>query len=422
MNLLTQSNVISRSLQILLCIVLFASTTVWSHQAVGVSIDDLDRFVIAVSDVEILSQGYFQVQQPLSVGVTLTESSAPHLERGYFWSTLIAEDKDGLKLMRTVFSALKTASETGDKPLPPFHVCAITSPLALSTSQKDLVSSALTEIFGCTDDTFVLRETHAVTSALKIEPDYVENSSIAIVTPNEFTYILGEDSSTIVIVDTFPPPLNLDLAISRHDTREIIVVQKSEQPRFGQTYGPSNIPIRYEPKDIIARGAAIMATLALPEEPVSILPLALGIVLHGRLLHTIIPSFSVLPKQARLTLATVHDDQQTAVIEIREGLRARAEDNLFVTKLQLKNIPPIPAGIIPIEVIVTVERNQNSILVEAVEMLTGSKAVTMVKRDGLVYPEEVLSNHQAAGEKYSEEDAKFRVIMDQSICHETQVR
>ncbi|KAH7333712.1 heat shock protein 70kD, peptide-binding domain-containing protein [Rhizoctonia solani] len=418
MNLL--ASVICGFLQILLCVVLFAPSTVCSHQAVGISIDDLDQFVIAVSDVKILSQGYFEVRQPFFVDVTLTDSSVPHSEHGYFWSTLTAEGKDGPKLARAVFSALKTTSETTHNPLLPFRVCAITSPLALSTSQKDLVSSALAEIFGCTDDTFVIRETHAITSALNIEPDNVENSSIAIVAPNESTYILGEDSSMIVIVDTFPPPLNLDLAASKHDIREIIVVQGSEQSRFSQAYGASNIPIRYVPSDIIACGAAIIAALALPQEPVSVLPLALGIVLHGRLSHVVIPSFSVLPKQTRLTLTTVSDNQQTAVIEVREGLRTRAEDNLFVTKLQLKGIPPAPAGTIPIEVTVTVERNQNSILVEAIEAISGSKAVSMVERDELVYPEEVLSNHQAAGEKYNEEDAKFREIMAHSVSRETQ--
>ncbi|CUA76167.1 hypothetical protein RSOLAG22IIIB_06124 [Rhizoctonia solani] len=296
----------------------------------------------------------------------------------------------------------------------------MTSPLELSTSQKELASSALAEVFGCTDETFIIRETQAITFALEIESGDVENSPIAVVVPDEFTYILGEDSSSVVVVDTFPPPFNLDPIIAKHNIWEIIVVQSSDRLRFGPVYGTRKIPIRYESSDIIARGAAIMATLALPEAPVSILPLALGVVLHGSLSHIVIPSFSVLPQQVKFTLTTVHPNQRKAAVEIREGLRARAVDNRFVTILRLYHIPPAPAGSIPIEVTLTVERNNKRVTVKAVETLSGRELETSVDRSGLAYEEGVLESQQAAGEKYYEEDAQFRASVDEKIVRETQ--
>ncbi|KAG8711586.1 hypothetical protein FRC11_002393 [Ceratobasidium sp. 423] len=387
--------------------------------AVGISIDDHDQFIIATSDVEVLSRGYFEVQGPSSVDITLSESSMLRSTPGHFWSALVAGGEDTAKLLRNVFSALGTAIETTEIPIPSFRVCVVTSPLALSTSQKELVSSALSEVFGCIDETFVTRETQAIASALDIGPDDVENSSVAVVVPNEFTYILGEDSSMVIVVDAFPPPMNLDLVVAKHSIREIIVVQDSGKPRFGETYGTSKIPIRYEPNDIIARGAAIIATFALPNEPASILPLALGITLHGSLSHTVIPAFSILPKQAKLTLTTVHDNQRTATIEVTEGSRARAVDNLFITKLHLEDIHPAPAGTVPIEVTLTVERDKNRILVEAIEIMSGKKVGVVVEQDGSAY-EGAIEDQQAAGEKYGAEDAKFRASVVGRIARETQ--
>ncbi|KEP52810.1 DnaK family protein [Rhizoctonia solani 123E] len=420
MNLLARLDVICRLYQILLCVVLLAPTAVWSHEAsmtaIGISIDDHDRFIIATSGVDILSRGYFDVREPFSVRVKLSESSVARSKPGRFWSSVVG-GQDTLKLVKGVFSALKMAS--GNPPFP-FRVCTITSPLALSTSQKELVSSALVDIFGCTDENSVIRETEAITSALNIEPVDVENSPIAVVVPNEFTYILEEYYSTVVVIDTFPPPLNLDLVVTKHNVWEIIIVQSSDKPQLDPVYGTRKIPIRYEPDDIIARGAAIIAALALPKEPVSVLPLSLGVVLHGSLLHVAIPSFSVLPKQVKLTLTTVHHNQQTAMIEIREGTRARAPDNLFVTKLRLDDIPPAPAGAVLIELTLTVERNNNRIIVDALETLSGRKIGTKVEHDALAYSEEVLETQQAAAEKFYDEDAQFRASMGERISRETQ--
>ncbi|CAE6444132.1 unnamed protein product [Rhizoctonia solani] len=423
MNLLIHLDVISGFIQILLCVALFAPPIVWSHQAgaavIGISIDNLDQFVIAISDVDILSRGYFEVREPFPVNVVLSESLVPRPKPGRFWSALATEGQSTLNVVESVLAALKTASETAGSHLPLFRVCAMTSPLALSTRQKERVSLALKETFGCTDDTLIIRETQAITSALNIESDNVENSPIAVVAPDEYTYIIGEDSSTVVVIDTFPPPLNLDLVFAKHNVWEVVVVQSSEKPRFGPVYGEGRVPIRYERNDIIARGATIIATLALPEEPVSILPLPLGIVLHGSLFHIVIPPFSVLPKQAKITLTTVHDNQETAVIEVREGSRARAAEDLLVTRLRVDDIPPAPAGTVLIEATLTVEHN-NRITIEAIEALSETKVMKVVERDQLVYPEGVLEDQQAAGEKYKKEDAQFIMDMDRIISRQGQ--
>ncbi|CCO32181.1 78 kDa glucose-regulated protein Short=GRP-78 [Rhizoctonia solani AG-1 IB] len=284
-----------------------------------------------------------------------------------------------------------------------------------------MIALALKEAFSCTDDSFVVQESYAIISALNIESDKIEDAPIALVVPNRFTYILEEDYSTVVVADTFPPPLDLDLVFSKHNAKEIIVVQDPGMLQLGRTYGANDIPIRYEPSDIIARGAVVAAERALPSPPASILPLALSVVLHGTVSHIVTPMFSVLPRTGSITLTTVHDNQQTATIEVREGSRARAADNLFLTKLHLEGIPPAPAGTVSIEVTLYAEDYPSKVVVEAVETSSGRKATSVVQRDEPVYAEGVLDEYQGARDKYAEEDARLREVLNKSLSTQTQV-
>ncbi|GAB1525386.1 hypothetical protein RhiTH_008546 [Rhizoctonia solani] len=408
--------------------------------AIGISIDNHDRFTVAISGDDMLFHGSFEVGESFSVNVNLSGSPTSHLKTGLFWSTLTAEGTDVLKLANTVFAALKNSSgkyeevhqrylvshfiasiEITDTLSSSFSSCVIASPLALSSSQKDLVASVSKEVFGCVDDSLVIREYAAIIYALDIDSSEIEDVSIVLLAPNEFTYILGEDYSTTVVIDTFPPPLDLDLVVSKYDVKEIIVVRDSGEPELGQTYGANKIPIRYEYDDIIARGALIVAENALPVPPVSLLSLPLGVALHGAISHPVIPMFAVLPQRVKLNLTTVHHNQRAALIELWEGPRARATDNLFLTKLRLEDIPPAPAGTVLIEVTISVEDYPNRVRVEAVEAISGKKASTLVQRDEPIYAEGVLDEYQAAKERFAEEDAKFRENWNKNLPHQTQV-
>jgi molecular chaperone DnaK (HSP70) len=131
--------------------------------------------------------------------------------------------------------------------------------------------------------------------------------------------------------------------------------------------------------------------------------------------------FSVLPRTGSITLTTVHDNQQTATIEVREGSRARAEDNLFLTKLHLEGILPAPAGTVSIEVTLYAEDYPSKVVVEAVESSSGRKATSVVQRDEPVYAEGVLDEYQGARDKYAEEDARLREVLNKSLSTQTQV-
>ncbi|CAE6480888.1 unnamed protein product [Rhizoctonia solani] len=386
--------------------------------AIGISIDNHDRFTVAISGDDMLFHGSFEVGESFSVNVNLSGSPTSHLKTGLFWSTLTAEGTDALKLANTVFAALKNSSDALSSS---FSSCVVASPLALSSSQKDLIASVSKEVFGCVDDSLVIREYAAIIYALDIDSSEIEDVSIVLLAPNKFTYILGEDYSTTVVIDTFPPPLDLDLVVSKYDVKEIIVARDSDEPELGQTYGANKIPIRYESDDIIARGALIVAENALPVPPVSLLSLPLGVALHGAISHPVIPMFAVLPQHVKLNLTTVHHNQRAALIELWEGPRARATDNLFLTKLRLEDIPPAPAGTVLIEVTISVEDYPNRVRVEAVEVTSGKKVSTLVQRDEPVYAEGVLDEYQAAKERFAEEDAKLRENWNKNLPHQTQV-
>ncbi|CAE6366520.1 unnamed protein product [Rhizoctonia solani] len=336
---------------------------------------------------------------------------------GRFWPTLIAGGGNATKLAGAVFSALKTASNITS---PSFIVCVTTSPLALSRPQKQFIASTSGEAFGCTDYSFVVPEYEAIISALNIESDEVEDAPIALIIPNGFTYILEGDWTMVVVTDTFPHPLDLDLVFSKHDVKEIIVVQDPGVLQLGQTHGVNNIPVRYEDSDVIARGAVVVAESVPVDPPAYLVALALNVVLYGTVSHIVTPMFSVLPRTGRITLTTVHDNQQTATIEVREGSRARAEDNLFLTKLHLEGIPPAPAGTVSIEVKLYLEGYPSKIVVEAVETTSGRKVTSVVQRDKPFYAEGVVDEYQAAQEKYAEEDARLREVLNKSLSTQTQ--
>ncbi|KAF8761406.1 hypothetical protein RHS01_00122 [Rhizoctonia solani] len=274
--------------------------------AIGISIDNHDRFTVAISGDDMLFHGSFEVGESFSVNVNLSGSPTSHLKTGLFWSTLTAEGTDVLKLANTVFAALKNSSDTLSSS---FSSCVIASPLALSSSQKDLVASVSKEVFGCVDDSLVIREYAAIVYALDIDSSEIEDVSIVLLAPT----------------------------ISKYDVKEIIVVRDSGEPELGQTYGANKIPIRYESDDIIARGALIVAENALPVPPVSLLSLPLGVALHGAISHPVIPMFAVLPQRVKLNLTT--------------------------------DIPPAPAGTVLIEVTISVEDYPNRVRVEAVEAI-----------------------------------------------------
>lgn len=182
---------------------------------------------------------------------------------------------------------------------------------------------------------------YAIAYALGIHAYELETALAVIVVPAGTSYILGEDDGEVSILEELPPPFDLDQVLSGRTVSKVVIVQDDEiNGPFGETRGPGDTLIQREHTHIIARGAATLAFSWSFQEPVSLIPLAVGVVLHGELFHPVIPRFSILPKSADLILTTVHDGQREMAIEMQEGSRPRAQDNFPLARVVLSGLPP----------------------------------------------------------------------------------
>ncbi|KAG9083551.1 hypothetical protein FS749_005942 [Ceratobasidium sp. UAMH 11750] len=224
------------------------------------------------------------------------------LREGKFWNTIADESQDSARALKIMFSRLGPMIDLPKT----FSECYIATPLQLSAARRELLSSATKAAFGCTDGgVHVVHEVYAAADALGIHPAEVEERPAAIVSPNGATYLLGEYAAMFLLLDIIPPPFDMQQT-SKHGTPHILVFLQdnpsSKSP--DETFGAKNVPIRREHVDIIARGAAILASYSLFQEPVTILPLALNIVLHGSYSHILVPPSAQQPSSSERDLAS----------------------------------------------------------------------------------------------------------------------
>ncbi|KAG8741966.1 hypothetical protein FRC10_002232 [Ceratobasidium sp. 414] len=292
--------------------------------------------------------------------------------------------------------------------------CYVATPFQLSAARRELVSSATKAAFGCTEGgAHVVHEAYAAADALHIHPTEVEEGPAVIVSPNGATYLLGEYAAFFTLLDIIPPPFDIQQTLKHGTPHTIVFLQ--DDPLIGsldEILGVEGVLIRREHVDTIARGTAMLASYSLFQEPVTILPLALNVVLHGSYSHILIRRFSTLPRRADVTLTTVHDNQRSAVIELREGSRPRASDNLLLARLVLDGLVPSPAGTLRIEVSVVIDKYLSVIELDAVESKSGAHAKRVVERGVILYEDGVLEAQQAAEEGHRPEDNALRENLD----------
>ncbi|KAF8594229.1 heat shock protein 70kD, peptide-binding domain-containing protein [Ceratobasidium sp. AG-I] len=408
----------SRLIGILITFLLLVSFSRASKTAIGVYFDNYDHFAVAVStsttEAAVVTRGCFEVGESSVVRI---ESCKSPSVLGKIWRLLELEDENTVTLLEGAFVGLQQLSKSGiiDEQ---YEECVITTPLTWSRSQRNLLSSAAS-VLGCESHPAVVHAPVAIVSALGIEPHQVEDAPIVIIMPSGVAYVLGEEEYEFRVISEFQPPLNLDHITSTHNANQVVIIQSDDMDQpSDEMRTASGIPIRREHIDIIPKGAALLAFSQLPQEPVTILPLALGVVLYGSLSHTVIPRFVIVPRRADIILTTVHHNQRVANIEVREGSRPRANDNLPLATLVLEGLPPAQAGTLQIHVSVEVDRYLREISVEAVEPTSGRKARRVVERDVVLYEEGVLEAYQEAERDNRKRDAEFLDTLDYGILED----
>jgi len=117
------------------------------------------------------------------------------------------------------------------------------------------------------------------------------------------------------------------------------------------------------PDEAVAYGATIQAAILQGDKSKivknlllhDVIPLSLGVGLHGDVASTIIKRNTAIPIKITETYVTIHDDQKSISFPVYEGERTMIKDNNILGNFTVEGIPPAPRGVGTVEVTFDVE-------------------------------------------------------------------
>lgn len=168
------------------------------------------------------------------------------------------------------------------------------------------------------------------------------------------------------------------------------------------------------PDEAVALGAAIQAGVLGGEVKnvllLDITPLSLGIETLGGMFTKMIERNTTIPTSRTQHYSTATDGQTSVEINVLQGERAMAIDNMTLGVFQLVGLPPAPRGIPQIEVCFEIDAN-GILNVTARDKGTGhEQSITIVNSGGL--GSEEIERMRIESEQYAEADHKRRELAE----------
>jgi molecular chaperone DnaK len=200
-------------------------------------------------------------------------------------------------------------------------------------------------------------------------------------------------------------------------TKVIFVGGPTRMPivqRFVEDYVGKKGERGVDPMECVAIGAAIQAGVLAGEVKdvvlLDVTPLSLGIETLGGVFTKLIERNTTIPTKKGEIFTTAADSQTSVEINVLQGEREFARDNVSLGRFNLMGIPPAPRGIPQIEV--TFDIDSNGILnVTAKDLGTGKQqAITITASTKLSQRE--IDRMMEDAKRFEEEDKRRREIVE----------
>jgi molecular chaperone DnaK len=163
-----------------------------------------------------------------------------------------------------------------------------------------------------------------------------------------------------------------------------------------------------DPMECVCFGAAVQAAVLTGDVKdillLDVTPLTLGLETMGGVRTPLIDRNTTVPAKRSQVFSTAADNQPSVEINVLQGERPMAKDNLSLGRFMLDGIPPAPRGIPQIEV--TFDIDANGILhVAAKDKGTGKEQSIKISSSTKLSKEDI-DKYVKEAEKYSSEDTK----------------
>ncbi len=177
-----------------------------------------------------------------------------------------------------------------------------------------------------------------------------------------------------------------DAGLQKNEIGEIIMVGGSTRvplvKEVVSNYFGKAVNDAVNPDEVVALGAAIQADILAGNNKdillLDITPLSLGIETAGELMDVIIPRNAKIPSSAAREYTTQIDGQVNMRISIYQGERDIVSDNRLLATLNLKGIPPMPAGMAKVQVSFMINAD-GILIVKAKELRSGVEQTIEIK-------------------------------------------
>ena len=170
-----------------------------------------------------------------------------------------------------------------------------------------------------------------------------------------------------------------------------------------------------DPMEAVAFGAAVQAGIIAGDVTSDIVlldvtPLTLGIETLGGVREPIIERNTTIPTSKDKTFTTAADSQTAVTINVVQGERPMASDNVSLGSFNLTEIPPAPRGVPQINVKFDIDAN-GIINVTAKDLGTGKDAKITIESTSKMSEGEV-EKMKSDAEKFAEDDKKKKEEVD----------